>query len=85
MTTEKLNNQWLFQNNITVQRIKRQLVEYGYRGGEELPSRTIQGILESAIIEIARLQRELDRLEGENKKLITQAEIPTQPDENPKK
>ncbi len=66
---EKLQNQWLAQNNIQVQRIKRQLIEYGYKGGEDIPGGRIQAVLESAIIEIGRLQRELDSANLEIKQL----------------
>jgi len=58
--TEHLNNQWLVQNNRPFQAMKRQLMEYQYKGLDELPARTIQAMLESSIIEISRLQRELD-------------------------
>jgi hypothetical protein len=55
-----LKNQWLIQNNRSFQALKRQLMEYQYKGLNDLPSRTIQAMLESAIIEISKLQRELD-------------------------
>jgi len=58
--TEQLKNQWLIQNNRPFQAMKRQLMEYQYKGLDDLPARTIQGMLESSIIEISRLQRELD-------------------------
>jgi len=52
-------------------------MEYSYKSLNDLPARTIQGMLESAIIEIARLQREVDRLTADNKNLITtSAETP---------
>ena len=51
-------------------------MEYSYKSLNDLPARTIQGMLESAIIEIARLQREVDRLTADNTKLITPAETP---------
>ena len=35
-------------------------MEYSFKGQDDLPVRTIQGLLESAIIEIGRLQCELD-------------------------
>ncbi len=66
---ENLKNQWLAQNNIAFQRVKRQLVEYSYRGQEDLPANYIRGLMESAIIEISRLQRELDSSELEIKQL----------------
>jgi hypothetical protein len=66
---EQLNNQWLLQNNRPFQKLKRQLVEYVYKGLNDLPARTIQGMLESAIIEIARLQREIDSANKEIKQL----------------
>ena len=66
---EQLKNQWLVQNNRPFQALKRQLVEYQYKGLDDLPSRTIQGIMESAIIEIGRLQRELDSANKEIKQL----------------
>ena len=59
---EQLKNQWLIQNNILVNGIKRELIEYGYKGLDDLNVRKIQGVLESAVIEIARLQRELDKV-----------------------
>lgn len=65
----KLNNQWLVQNNERVQWTKRQLVEYAYRGQDDLPSGKIQGLIESAIIEIQRLQKELDSANSETKQL----------------
>ncbi len=65
---EKINNQWLVQNNRPFQALKRQLVEYSYKGLDDLPVRTIQGMMESAIFEIARLQRELDAANNEIKK-----------------
>lgn len=52
-----------------MQSLKRQLTEYSYRSSEELPSRTILATLESAIIEISRLQREFDKVNEENKQL----------------
>jgi Tfp pilus assembly protein PilN len=48
-----------------VQSIKRLLTEYSYRSSEEVPARTIISLLESAIIEIARSQREVDALKQE--------------------
>jgi len=66
---EMINNQWLVQNNKQFQKIKRQLVEYVYKGLTDLPARTIQGLMESSIFEIARLQRELDAANNELKKL----------------
>jgi hypothetical protein len=48
------------QNNTRVQWTKRQLVEYAYRGQDDLPSGKIQALIESSIVEIQRLQRELD-------------------------
>lgn len=53
------------QNNRRVQQLKRQLTEYSYRSSEELPSRTILATLESSIIEIHRLQKELDSVNKE--------------------
>jgi hypothetical protein len=58
---EKLKNQWLQQNNKLVQNLKRLLLEYRYKGQDDLPSNQIQGLLESAVIEIQRLQKELDK------------------------
>ena len=49
---EQLKNQWLLQNNRPFQALKRQLMEYQYKGLDDLPSRTIQGMMESSIIEI---------------------------------
>jgi hypothetical protein len=66
---EQLKNQWLVQNNRPFQALKRQLMEYQYKGLDDLPSRTIQGMMESAVIEIARLQRELDSANEEIKQL----------------
>jgi hypothetical protein len=43
------------------------MIEYSYKGLDDLPVRTIQGMMESAIFEIARLQRELDAANKEIK------------------
>jgi hypothetical protein len=51
-----------------VQKIKRKLLEYRYKGGDELDAGLLQATLESAIIEIARLQRELDEAKKPKKK-----------------
>jgi hypothetical protein len=67
--TERLQNQWLVRNNTVVQNIKRLLVEYGYRGQDDLPAKTIIGVLESSIFEIHRLQKELDSLNEKFKEL----------------
>lgn len=71
MTTvnRKIHNQWLIQNNVPVQRIKKQLMEYSFKGQTDLPVRTIQGLIESSIIEIGRLQCELDDANSEIQKL----------------
>ena len=66
---EKLNNQWLVQYNARVQWTKRQLVEYSYRGQDDLPSGKIQALIESAVVEIQRLQRELDSANAEIRQL----------------
>jgi DNA-binding PadR family transcriptional regulator len=58
--SENLQNQWLIQNNRQFQALKKFLIESEYKGQSELPNRQIQAILESAIIEVQRLQRELD-------------------------
>lgn len=73
---DRLQNQWLIQNNRQVQALKRQLLEYQYKGMEDLPARTIQAILESAIIEIGRMQRELDTLNAEMKVLKNKEAAP---------
>jgi len=57
-----------------VQSIKRQLTEYSYRSSQELPVTTIIAVLESSIIEIYRLQTELDKANQEIKKLKTPKE-----------
>lgn len=72
---EQLKNQWLLQNNRPFQALKRQLMEYQYKGLDDLPARTIQGMLESAIIEIARMQRELDSLTAEIKMLVSKESV----------
>ena len=76
---EQLKNQWLIQNNRPFQGIKRLLVEYDYKGLDELPSRTIQAMMESAIIEIGRMQRELDAV-NEKVKLMESQDTVTKKD-----
>jgi len=44
-------------------------MEYQYKGLDDLPARTIQGMMESAIIEISRMQRALDIANEEIKQL----------------
>ena len=57
-----MENQWLKQNNAKVQGIKKILVEYSFQSTQELPATNILATLESSIIEINRLQRELDKV-----------------------
>jgi hypothetical protein len=59
-----------------VQAIKRQLVEYSYRSLQELPSQAIIQLLESSVIEIQRIQRELDIANAEIK-ILKSSETPT--------
>ena len=47
-------------------------MEYDYKGLDELPVRTIQAMMESSIIEISRLQRELDAANADIKQLKSQ-------------
>jgi hypothetical protein len=66
---EHLNNQWLIQNNRQFQALKKFLIENEYKGQSELPNRHIQAILESAIIEVQRLQKELNIANAKIKEL----------------
>ena len=59
-------------------------MEYSFKGYDELPVRTIQGLLESAIVEIGRLQFELDKANQKITELTvsgsdTKPETPPQP------
>jgi len=57
------------------------LLEYSYRGQDDLPVRTIRGTIDSAIIEIGRLQRELDSANETIKQMKTdEAEKPKEKD-----
>lgn len=56
-----------------MQSIKKQLTEYSYRSSQEVAATTIIAVLESSIIEIYRLQKELDTANQEIKKLNTPA------------
>jgi hypothetical protein len=59
--TEKILNQWLLQNDRLLQNAKRWLIEASYKSQPDmLPAREFQMLIESSVIEIKRLQRELD-------------------------
>jgi len=78
---QKVDNQWLQVNNKPIQHLKKQLLEYSYRGQDDLPVRTIRGTIDSAIIEIGRLQRELDSANETIKQMKTdEAEKPKEKD-----
>lgn len=59
-----MGNVWLDSNKKLVENLKRQLLEYSYKGsyGGEIPLMDIRRLLQSAEMEINRLQKENDDL-----------------------
>jgi len=54
-------NSWLFSNKVSMERVKRMLVEMEYKAEPtSVPTRSIQQLLQGAEAEILRLQKLLD-------------------------
>lgn len=56
--------------------MKRKLLEYAYQSSQELPATTIIGLLDSSVVEINRLQREVDSLTAKLKELTPKEKLP---------
>jgi hypothetical protein len=64
-------NIWFETNKRKIERIKRQLIEYNYAGnyGGAIPLMEVNNIIDGMIIEIIKMDRELQALKNENIKL----------------
>jgi len=60
----KTNNVWVQTNAKMITGVKRQLIEYNYAGsyGGSINLMQINNIIDSALIEIVKLQQENDKL-----------------------
>lgn len=63
---KKTNNIWLQTNGREITQLKRQLIEYNYAGsyGGSINLMQVNNIIDSAIIEIFKLQEENDSLKN---------------------
>ena len=64
-------NIWFETNKRKIEKIKRQLIEYNYAGnyGGAIPLMEVNNIIDGMIIEIVKMDRELQALKNENAKL----------------
>jgi len=74
----QIKNEWLLIRRREIEAIKRQLLEYTYAGsyGGSIDLVKVNNIIDGAIIEITKLQEEVDRLKAEIKSYNTPQEIP---------
>jgi len=68
------NNIWVQTNSKVISAIKRQLIEYSYAGsyGGTIPLMQVNNIIDGALIEITKLQKENDDLKKNINELQTQ-------------
>jgi hypothetical protein len=70
-----MQNQWLSANLANIGRIRQLLTEMEYKPiFQDLPLRTVQGLLNGFINEISKLQEEADQLKKENVELLRKLE-----------
>lgn len=65
---KKTNNTWTQTNAREIEGIKRQLIEYNYAGsyGGAINLMQVNNIIDGALIEIFKLQEEIDGLKNKN-------------------
>lgn len=63
-----MGNYWLDLNKVKIETLKRQLMEYAYKGsyGGEIPLMDLRNVLTGAQEEIKKLQSEVDNLRKQN-------------------
>jgi len=72
-----MKNTWLELNKRTIDKLKYKLVEYDYAGsyGGNIPLLKINSILDGALAEIGKLQKENNKLGDLAKKLTAEIEL----------
>lgn len=67
---QKIKNEWLQMRTREIEAIKRQLLEYSYAGsyGGSIDLMRVNKIIDGAIIEITKLQNQVEKLNEEIKK-----------------
>ena len=60
------NNVWIQANSKKISALKRQLIEYSYSGsyGGSLPLMELNNTIDGALLEIMKLQKEVDTLKA---------------------
>lgn len=78
------NNVWIQQNKHKIELLKRQLLEYDYAGsyGGSIDLMQVNNTIDSAIIEIMKLQKENEVLSQELTKLLNEKKEAAKTDES---
>lgn len=76
---KQTRNIWVQQKKFEIESLKRQLLEYSYSGsyGGAIDLMKVNNLLDGALIEILKLQDEVDVLKAEVVKMNKAAEKPT--------